>query len=58
MSPFLTLLTYLQSRTAKREDGVVALEYVILAAAVIAVIGIGFGFFAKNISDKFKAFAF
>ena len=35
---FLTLWTYLQSRTAEREDGVVAVEYVILAAAIIAAV--------------------
>ena len=58
MSPLLTLWVYMHSRTAMREEGVVALEYVILAAAVIAVLGIGFVAFVGKISDKFSAFTF
>ena len=55
MAPFLTLWTYLQSRTARREDGVVAVEYVILAGLVIVAVTAVFVVFGPALTAKFSA---
>ncbi len=56
MEAFMTLWTYLQTRTtAAREDGMVAIEYVVLGALVVAGIGVGFALFATDLSAKFGA---
>jgi Flp pilus assembly pilin Flp len=60
MSPFLTLWSYLQIKTdefkesTKREDGVVAVEYVILAAAIILVVGAAVVAFGGPLKTKFQ----
>ena len=53
MSPFLTLWTDLQSRTARREDGVVAVEYVILAGLAIAAVTAVFLVFGPKLATAF-----
>ena len=49
----LTLWAYLQSRAAEREDGVVAVEYVILAAAIIAAVAAVFVAFGPKLATAF-----
>lgn len=48
----LTLWAYLQSRTTEREEGVVALEYVILAAAIILAVTAGVAIFGPKLTAK------
>ena len=56
MEAFLTLWSYFQARTAAaREDGLVAIEYVVLGALAVTLIGAGFTIFAGELTDKFKA---
>lgn len=56
MEAFLTLWSYLQTRTAAaREDGLVAIEYVVLGALAVTLIGAGFTLFAGELSAKFAA---
>ena len=55
MSPFLTLWTYLQSRTAEREEGLVAVEYAVLGGAIVLIIiGIA-ATFGTKLGIKFDA---
>ena len=55
MSPFLTLWTYLQSRTAEREEGLVAVEDAVLGGAIVLIIiGVAAAFGTK-LGLKFDA---
>ena len=54
MEALMTLWSYLQARTAAaREDGIVAIEYVVLGALAVTLIGAGFVLFAGELSTKF-----
>ncbi len=55
MEAFMTLWNYLQTRIEEREDGLVALEYVILGAIVVALIGAGMTLFATDVKNAFAA---
>ena len=55
LSPLLTIWAYLRARTAQREDGLVAIEYVVLGALVAALIGSGMILFMDELSLKFQA---
>jgi Flp pilus assembly pilin Flp len=65
MSPFLTLWTYLQIKTTdayeqikaneKNEQGVVAIEYVILGGLVVAALAAIFLVFEPKLIAKFNA---
>ena len=54
MAQIVSLLTYLQSRT-RREEGVVAVEYVILAGLAIAAVSAAFVVFGPALTAKFSA---
>lgn len=49
----VTVWAYLQSRITEREDGVVALEYVVLAAAIILAVTAGFAIFGPKLTAAF-----
>ena len=54
MEAFMSLWTYFQARTAAaREDGLVAIEYVVLGALAVTLIGAGFVLFSGQLSAKF-----
>lgn len=53
MAQILSLLTYLQART-RREDGVVAVEYVILAGLAIVAVSAAFVVFGPELTAKFS----
>ncbi len=56
MSALLTSWTHVKARaTAAREDGMVAIEYVILGALFVAGIGAGMIVFLDDLSLKFQA---
>jgi Flp pilus assembly pilin Flp len=57
MEAFMTLWSYLQTRAAavREEDGLVAIEYVVLGALAVTLIGAGFTLFAGELSAKFQA---
>ena len=55
MSPFLTLWTYLQSRTAEREEGLVAVEYAVLGGAIVLIIIGVAATFGTKLGTKFNA---
>ena len=52
----MTLWSYLQNRAAavRKEDGLVAIEYVVLGALAVTLIGAGFTLFAGELSTKFQ----
>ena len=58
MPSFLTLWAYLQNlqtRASDREDGLVAIEYVVLGALVVAIIGAATIIFRTDLIAKFDA---
>lgn len=54
MSPVLTIWAFLRARIDEREDGLVAIEYVILGALCAALIGTGMVLFMDELSLKFQ----
>lgn len=54
MSPVLIIWAFLRARIAEREDGLVAIEYVILGALCAALIGAGMVLFMDELSLKFQ----
>lgn len=56
MSPILTLMAYVQTRIARSdEDGVVAVEYVVLAAAILVAIAAAFLVFRPALVAAYDA---
>lgn len=57
MEAILTLWSYFQARAAevREEDGLVAIEYVVLGALAVTLVGAGFVIFADDLKIKFGA---
>ena len=55
MSPFLTLWTYVQSRIAEREEGLVAVEYAVLGGLIVVILGTATVAFGTKLGLKFDA---
>ena len=55
LSSLMARWSYFRAGKLPREDGLVALEYVILAAIVVALIGAGMTLFQTDLKNAFDA---
>ena len=52
-SPLVTLMAWVQSRTAHREDGIVAAEYILLGIGILVAVAAAALVFGGKITNKF-----
>ena len=56
MAPVLTLMVYIQTRIARRdEDGIVAAEYVLMGVAILLIVAAADATFAGKLNVKWAS---